>query len=328
MEWVAGIDFMNGKLVAVIAAGANIRHENIEALANFEPKAGRNNKRKSILVDFSFKDLERNFILDTSARFDMPMTNRHAVFQGISISGHRFHLPALVLLRTLVQPHTYLVPRLFLPNFINEISRPVELDGNLYWKLVPPVGERTFSLRFVKLLAEFLIRDDAIKSYSSVHVEAMKGNIDFQLPDARFTGLIYGYFFSGEFWCTSITHTNIRHMEKRSPHLPGNLLLFAPSESTLFERKILLDYSIPLSDAEWSLIAPLFSLRKSSFDSDVRHFINCIFFKTYTGKAWRQLDTSPYVWYTVAQRLRSWKLTGVWYEACEKLAETRASKLR
>ena len=76
-----------------------------------------------------------------------------------------------------------------------------------------------------------------------------------------------------------------------------------------------------LSDAEWSLIAPLLpEAGRGAARVDDRRVVNGIFFVLRTGSPWRDLPERYGPYTTVYNRFNRWAKKGVWVAVFEQLA--------
>src|ERR1700747_2562075 len=74
-------------------------------------------------------------------------------------------------------------------------------------------------------------------------------------------------------------------------------------------------YSTDLTDAAWSLIAPLLPAPQPGGrprTTDIRAVLNAIFYLLRTGCQWRLLPREFPAWGTVYHYFRTWKNAGVW----------------
>lgn len=74
-------------------------------------------------------------------------------------------------------------------------------------------------------------------------------------------------------------------------------------------------YPSDLSDAEWQLIAPIFTPKKGRGkyrEVDLREGVNAIFYRADNGVKWRALPIDFPAWQTVYHYYRKWVRKGVW----------------
>ncbi len=86
-------------------------------------------------------------------------------------------------------------------------------------------------------------------------------------------------------------------------------------------------YPSDLSDAQWTLLAPLIPPAKQGGRRrtvNIREIVNAIFYLTRTGCQWRALPHDLPNWSTVHTYYRQWRLTGVW----ERIHDTLRAHVR
>lgn len=196
------------------------------------------------------------------------------------------------------------------------------LNGKIIWNLSSS-RKRSYSDKFLEIFAALSGSIAGNAFLAEIHSEALAGRIGFPKNGLTMSAVLNCHLINNRLYCHRMSVKKIQFSSKFS----SNISVFVNSRSSGLtlanELESTFDYSRSLNDAEWKVISRIINIRKSSLQSDVRELINIILYRFHTGRSWRSCATDEIPYFRVTQRLREWRMCGIWADVCTALAELR-----
>jgi len=276
-----------------------------------------------------------------SASASMAINQHFFEFQA---DGTRFVVPALLLMREIFRPAKFLLPMMFRPHALEQLSKAEVLasgetvfTAEASW--ATPGRVKSYS-DWGETMNWMNIHPSAKEMASSVHRYALSGFVGLELPMATAQVVCRGIRIKKKMFVTSLTLTTLAPLDFPESRFAKALPLLHMHAGTLgkgetrvtstanFVVPVRMDGTVELTDYEWELVEPvLMSNRKCNqpFTRSPRDLLDGILGKLASGKPWR---TAPYkvgTYQNAVTACRDWTRRGVLGEVIRVLETSRTA---
>lgn len=239
--------------------------------------------------------------------------------------GRRYVVPALVLMRAMVQFDAELFTKLFQPQSLEDVCCPClsEEDScarvNLSSKLKG--AQRRTTPGLLALMTWLYFFPSARRFWASAYQSAKKGQIGLALPAASLTFTVYGVQprTSGNVYVTRLSLVEIEAQEAPLPFAPDQPRkiivrpLLEKSEAEQ-EAELALETRLELDESVWSAVEPLLARsRGRGSKADHRKVLSCVLQVQLVGSTWNaasRMHKCPIG--SAADALARWRQDGRW----------------
>lgn len=338
MEWTAGIESSSN------AFRAQVLNQGVTQIVDLKylVSGGLPRERRSrTVVDGEMRDWKEADpaeYLDAFSIARKTAPNNHAVYETRN-RQRRILIPALAIMRAFFRPAKYLLPRMFLPQPLDQVrfvdtslSPPnVEFLAETLRNLGPKCGELKTPISWMSMFPS------AIDFAGSVHLNARSGRIAVSFPAARVRIAFQGRRKESVLLVTNATLLGLDAVEQPI-HWAANhpLKIYERASYSIPTRSpILQTGDIPvngnglphLSDEEWNLIEPILfppgePRRKPKLSQ--RGLFDGILCKLILGTGWKSTRYPVGTATNVLYAYRSWTATGVLEAALAVLRNCRS----
>lgn len=343
MEWAIGVLAANDHLVVDIARGDGQREQvPVSELYRRGVPALATGPARRVTLPFAQwrralpEEVEAPFRL---AGLDAPL-QAHQVY-GFKGGRRRFLVPALVLMRAIFRPSRHLLPSMFLPQALDQVSHldltrsPPVVVSEMSW--ATSSARERFS-DWAALLEWLHLYPCARKMAASVHEHAMRGELGLTLPSGFITVSVRGIDVAHT---TIATHMCIAEIAPATAtDTPGVIATASytlhgqarrhirPPVATVSKYRVPVrqDGTVELSDSEWEEVEALLRAARSVWRPPrlcQRRLMNNILRKLGFGCPWRELTGPKDNWHNAAYAFRVWSQSGVMRQVIEVLRKHR-----
>jgi len=344
-QWAIGVSVAGRRLVIDVEDSSN-RREQIpltELYRRGVPDVLDVNKRR---LTTQFEQWHRVPPEEYAAQFKaagLPALPRtHHVF-SVQVGGRRCLLvPSLVLMRAIFRPSKHILPRMFMPHALDQMSHldvthtPPVVATNMTW--ATPSARRKFKDWSV-LLMWLHIHTCARRMAASIHECAMKGELGLVLPTGRMSFTASGPDVGPLTVATKMQIMSIA--PSTPPDVPGvdysgEYALHGhasrPSRPAVvsasrFQVPVRPDGSTDVSDAEWAEIDEILRAHRRLNRQGrycQRQLMNDVLRILATECPWRDSKPSSGGWWTVTYSFRAWSQNGAMAKIIDVLHRHRS----
>lgn len=333
MDLVTGIDWKNGKALALASSGES-GEQSIE-LADLGHRGLPEAQTYARQITFNLRDLQVASFCEYAEAFGQKLRcePRHSVW-SLQLERSRLVIPALALLRAFVRPNKTLLPQLFKAQSLDDICFLAAKGSPYYVQAHGNLGkiQRTRESDIMGPLSWFFCFPSARRSWASVYYAAKAGHLHFELPNAMAT-LASGHHRVGT--CRYVTALRLVQFEALED--PADFALgHTRSFTTLTHTRALKGFATEettsglrreLSDAEWLAVQPILVRTTDGrrYDScNNRVLLNCILQRLSTTITWHDVAASNGVpQKTIISALARWRADGRLALVVEHLTKLR-----
>jgi len=346
-----GLTWINGELLVVAKDGNNAdRFDGIESLAIDDQHSLRYRlARKSAKIVTNF--FEWTFISNDLRNqcheyigFDLKDFNHQ--FYSFNQSGIEYVVPALALIKSLIHPRRTQLPRVFKPNFIENIVCMEIFEGEIKISLdcdVLNLG-RTRPVAYIhKLFTWFATHRSATAMINSIHRHSRSGRIGIDLPKAIIQAKFLGTQISHVFLVDEIILNQVEPCD--NPDIPlsafDKVINLKENQSSRvsvqFSQRehhpipLRKDGGLPITRDEWEIVKRELGLSQKywmQFKYCPQLQLSAILYKLHSNTPWRKTDFGESDWRTAATLYRSLKTTGKFAKIVEVLKHLRSQTIR
>lgn len=329
MEWAAGLIVRDGRLRAIVISDNEVTFRSLDELWALSMRNPNLQQSAKFRVSFNLSELRLvsgEEFTKTLFEKPAPAPDNHSVFEGQISAEEVFAIPALTLLKALVAPHRHLLRYLLEPGFLFAVGTPSIQNGMPTWTLNSSTRQ-SYTDRFLRVFSVLSSTEAGNAFLADIHNEALAGRIGFPSDGLAVTADMFGHIVDNKLYCHKLVAKSLNFADRFSSGIEVGVNLRASRalRSRLVEPTF--DYSRKLTDEEWRVISGIVNVRKTSLQSDVRTLVDIILFKYHTELGWRSCGTDEIPYIKVVQRLRVWRMNGVWYKVCSALAEMRSGPI-
>lgn len=330
-SWATGVSFEGGRFVAQLeSADGQRRVVDLAELGKHGVPAHGKDSRK---LNVPLQAFERGDRAACHAVTGLPagQLHRHTIYTFKS-TRHTLFLPALVLMRALFQPASVALPAMFQPQGLERLVLPCTDDGTgaVAWQNLPGYQraqtERASSV--MAALSWMYAYPGARAMCGSVHEFAKLGAIDLTLPPAQARMMYRGKKVGDIFLVDWVSLRHILPEEEpfafASRH-PRTVPLRALTANLLAEEADATWLAEPLTDDEWSELAPLLTSRRAGERYERRTLFDLIRHRMATEVMWDELPGSKALHASARFALHTWRRRGLWEPAMARLRALRGA---
>lgn len=291
-------------------------------------------------AEIDFDEWEPASIAEYAEAFELsvPKGSAHKAW-AFQYNSTRFVVPALVLMRALFRPNHHVIPRLFLPQSLEDTCTYVGPRPHGYVALLGAFRDSSYSRERVSIaepLSWMYCFPSARAMWASAFSASQAGALALKLPQASARMVLHGRMHARNFYVTRLAFISVTAQEDpfefASDH--GHTIRFHVLDEAMgggFKRNKTRDDSIglrdgefALSDEEWRAIEPIVVRGGPGFKYKPRAVVDAILAKQCQGTSWTETVYPPGIQHTTAcVAFCRWQKDGRWPKVLEVLREMR-----
>jgi len=341
-----GLTWINGELLVVVSEGQSAgKFERIESIGIDDNHLSRYSSTiqiAKITTNFcAWTSISNGFRNQSLEVLGFNFEDFNHQFYSFTQFGIEYVVPAFALIKSLIHPRRTLLPKVFKPNFIEDIVCIENVEGKnkislqrdiLNLKITRPVAY------IHRLYSWFATHGSATAMINSIHRNARSGRIGIDLPKAIIQAKFKGTQISGVFLVNEIVLNQVEPCEEPDVHLSDfkkvvNLkgikvnsehMQFSPLDS--LEIPLRTNGGSSITCEEWEIVKKTLSLSDNylkRFKYCPRLQLSAILNKLHSNLSWRTTDFGESDWRTAATLYRSLKTTGKFEKIINILRELR-----
>ncbi|MBN8503352.1 MAG: hypothetical protein J0L58_02675 [Burkholderiales bacterium] len=246
----------------------------------------------------------------------------------------RYVVPALVLMRAIVQNDADLLKKLFQAQSLEDICCPVTSDVKSVERIVVSSRLKRASKRktpgLSALLSWLYSFPSARRCWASAYLSAKQGRIGLTLPAAALTFSLYGAHFrtSGNVYVTQLSLVDVEANEEPLPFAsehPRQISVrqISSKSEEEWEAQLALASKLEISEDIWQAVEPILARSKGRGPkADNRKRLGCVLQVISAGSTWSEAARIHKCSVgTAADALSRWKQDGRWSEVTRALTQ-------
>lgn len=337
MEMVTGINWQNGKAVALASSGEGATKFIELAALGYRGLPEANTYARHITLNL--RDLQVASFCEYAEAFGQKLSSepRHSVW-SLQLGRSRLVIPALALLRAFVRPNRVLLPQMFKAQSLDDICFLADKGSSSYVQAHGNLGDirNTRESTVMGPLSWFFCFPSARRAWASVYQAAKEGHLHFELPNVRATLASRHHRVGLNCYVTTMSLVQFEALDDPADFATGHPRFFMASAHTRALKRSATeegDHSIgrELSDEEWHALGPILVRTdhgRRYETSRNRVLLNCILQKLSTDISWRDLaDLHGCLPTTIASALARWRADGRLDLVMEKLTKLRTPEM-
>lgn len=346
MEWALGFTEGCGpRKIELVAVGGKVSEIGVDELAKVGTPTATQEKRLAYEGDFSTWKVGRSTTYLDAFGIHMPegKANLHSVFTMSAQNGVTVHVPALVLMRAFFKPVQQLLPAMFTPANIDQVSfvdytctpPRVLIDDAVCARRIAATaysGSQDKSIQWLQT------SKSARRAAQSVHRHAMSGHLKIDLPEGNIRIIMHGLLANGRLYATKATLVSVRVSGHDS--ITGNDELFfihAMADASRIplasvnELRVHLreDLQVHVTDDEWQAIQPMLTgdSRAPTRQHSSRELLDVILSKLSSTKSWKTVPRGVFSVSDLTSTFRRWTASGRLEKVLAHLELSRAEPI-
>lgn len=340
MEWAQGVSALGRQLVVDVERDGMQLQVHISELKDRGLPNDVSTRRSRLDIDFSewSKVASNEYCGAFGVPNDPSMQDRHLMFSS-TIGKRRFLVPALVWIRALFRPCGRMLPLVFGPHFLDNVSRvevsqrPARAHLDTYWADFKSATRNSSSDDAVTWMRAY---PSAANMAASVFSHALQGQIGIELPRGTARLVLNGRQIRDTLFVTQMSVLAVETNEEPFGIFNGTKSRFVLrgtsseniSANAIHSGDIISipahpDNSTDLTDNEWEALRPLFQTRKRPQLIDHRAILDGLLTKLSTAKPWKAIAYRSGNHLNAKYAFRRWTSNGTLLKTLEALRRSR-----